>query len=96
MQLRTLTTEHERVSQLLQGGPVVREEDKVSGLGPDTGHPGPSLKGSQCPSRRIPFALVFLSDLSLQCLAKSSQLWDLRQLGLKDETGHWRKHRHRM
>ena len=40
---------------------VVREEDKVSGLGPDTGHPGPSLKGGgQCPNRRIPLCSCFL------------------------------------
>lgn len=39
---------------------VVREEDKVSGLEPDTGHPGPSLKGGgQCPSRRIPLHSCF-------------------------------------
>ena len=40
---------------------VVREEDKVSGLGPDTGHPGPSLKGGgHCPSRRIPLRSFYL------------------------------------
>ena len=40
---------------------VVREEDQVSGLGPDTGHPGPSLKGGgQCPNRRIPLCSCFL------------------------------------